>query len=221
MSRRIEITADGSKTVFDDQVGATFHSLHGAERESVHVFIKAGLEPAISVFGNALRIFEMGFGTGLNALLTLRHTGHGKIHYEAVEKHPLEAGIFRPLAGHYSWNASERSAFLAMHEGPWNEPLAISDTFTLLKHHGDLLDFRPEGFFHLVYFDAFAPANAPELWREDIFRLLYDHMAPGGILSTFCAKGEVRRCMLRAGFNVERIPGPPGKREMLRATRSG
>ena len=215
MIRIVQTTADGSPTIAIPDMQVTYHSRHGAVQESRHVFIQAGLLPLLRQYA-VLRILEMGFGTGLNALLTLEQaiTQEQAIYYEAVEKYPLnkdevkELNYTQPLPHEY---------FTALHKCHWNEPVAIHHFFTLLKSHISLQDFKANAPFHLIYYDAFAPAAQPELWTVQIFEQLYDMMETEGILVTYCSKGDVRRNMLAAGFKVEKLAGPPGKREMLRA----
>jgi len=197
-------------------MNVTYHSRHGAVRESMHVFIDAGLNQSV---GN-IRVLEMGFGTGLNALLTsiAAEQQQRGIHYETIEAFPLSPGEIAAL------NYCERlqrtdllQVFQQMHQCDWAKPVIITPYFTLQKHGGTLLDFVSDQQFDLVYFDAFAPGAQPELWTMEVFTKLYKMMKPKGILVTYCSKGDVRRAMQSAGFAVEKIPGPPGKREMVRA----
>lgn len=218
--RTIETTVDGSHTVAVN--GITYHSHHGAIQESKHVFIRAGLEVAEERFPEReLNVFEMGFGTGLNALLTALRAEEAKRHvfYNVVEFYPLQEAEWTAL--NYGAVLNSQSLFEQIHTAPWNETIATTPAFTIKKQQTSLLDWEPdEGLqYHLVYFDAFAPDDQPELWTEEIFRKLYNCMHPNGILVTYCAKGYVRRNMMAAGFTVERIPGPPGKRQMLRAVK--
>ncbi|WP_343669370.1 tRNA (5-methylaminomethyl-2-thiouridine)(34)-methyltransferase MnmD [Chitinophaga sp.] len=204
MKRELQVTADGSHTIAIPDMNVTYHSTHGAIQESMHVFIHAGLQ---AVQAPAIRIFEMGFGTGLNALLTLQYATT-PVYYYAVEQFPLTATEVEGL------NYGN-----AMHHYPWNEDVKISDQFTLHKAHTSLMTVTPAQTFHLIYYDAFAPAAQPELWTKAVFEKLFSFLEPGGILVTYCSKGDVRRAMLAAGFAVEKLAGPPGKREMLRAIR--
>jgi tRNA U34 5-methylaminomethyl-2-thiouridine-forming methyltransferase MnmC len=168
----------------------------------MHVFIKAGLQ---TIQQPLVRIFEMGFGTGLNALLTMEHAATS-VYYFSVEQFPLTG---EEVAGLNYGNT--------LHQYPWNEDVKISDQFTLHKSHGSLLAISPGQTFHLIYYDAFAPTAQPELWTKEVFEKLYNLLEPGGILVTYCSKGDVRRAMLAAGFAVDKLAGPQGKREMLRA----
>lgn len=215
MIRIVQTTADGSPTIAIPDMQVTYHSRHGAVQESRHVFIQAGLLPLLKQY-DVLHILEMGFGTGLNALLTLEQaiTQEQAIYYEAVEKYPLNMDEVKGL--NYT-KPLPHAYFKALHQCHWNEPVAIHPFFTLLKSHISLQDFKAKAPFHLIYYDAFAPAAQPELWTAQIFEQLYDMMETEGILVTYCSKGDVRRNMLAASFKVEKLAGPPGKREMLRA----
>jgi tRNA U34 5-methylaminomethyl-2-thiouridine-forming methyltransferase MnmC len=204
MKRELRLTADGSHTIAIPDMNVTYHSTHGAIQESMHVFIQAGLQ-ALQL--PAVRIFEMGFGTGLNALLTMQYA-ITPVYYYSVEQFPLTA---EEVAGLSYGNA--------LHAYPWNEDVKISEQFTLHKAHASLLDVNPAQTFDLIYYDAFAPGAQPHLWTKAIFEKLFGLLVPGGILVTYCSKGDVRRAMLAAGFQVEKLAGPPGKREMLRAQR--
>lgn len=218
MERVLQITADGSHTISIPSLQVTYHSRHGAIQESMHVFIKAGWEQIEGSVTGPVNILEMGFGTGLNALLTLAAAGHRNVHYESTEAYPLDPETIETINYCGLLQREDlRDSFLLMHNSEWNERIPITDTFMLTKHHCKLEDLKTQGKFHLVYFDAFAPNAQPELWTEAVFKNLYDRMLPGGILVTYCSKGNVRRAMEAAGLQVEKIPGPPGKREMVRA----
>lgn len=211
--RELQLTADGSHTLFLPEMDEHYHSINGAVQESLHVFIGAGLH---QVEKDTVRVFEVGFGTGLNAFLTLQETlakESLKVDYYAVERFPLAMDIIKQL----NYGASHPELFEKLHEVDWGSLQPITTRFALFKLLGDSNTcLLPEG-IDLVYFDAFAPDKQPEMWNQEIFDKLYSHMNPGGILTTYCAKGIVRRMMQKAGYTVERIPGPPGKREMLRA----
>lgn len=225
MDRQIITTADGSSSIAVPALQVTYHSVHGAVQESQHVFIKAGLQYFSELHPDVspITIFEMGFGTGLNALLTLiaQDTLQRSVYYESVELSPLEPALFSKLNYCTQLNRQDlEAAFSQMLGTAWNEPVVINPGFTLHKKHGDLIGYQPKQKFHLVYFDAFAPTTQPELWTTDVFHMLHALLVPGGVLTTYCSKSSVRRAMTEAGFNVEKIPGPPRKREMVRATRS-
>ncbi|RYD52593.1 MAG: SAM-dependent methyltransferase [Sphingobacteriales bacterium] len=219
MSQAIEIVAtkDGSPTL-RTAAGITYHSTHGAVQESMHVFIQTGLIAALEAFPEGLvTILEMGFGTGLNALLTALESNrrHRAIRYVSVEKYPVPEVIWQQLT--YTQAAAGQALFEALHRAPWNEPVMITPQVELLKVAGELQIMTLPEAVQLIYFDAFAPEDAPELWTPLLFRKLIDGMVPGGILTTYCSKGVVRRALQEVGFLVEKLPGPPGKREIVRA----
>ena len=220
MERKIIATGDGSHTVEIPGLNVTYHSRHGAVQESMHVFVEAGFREALRRFGGApLSVFEMGFGSGLNALLTAIEARKVSVpvEYFAVEAFPLKEEEAAAL--NYGALLGERALFNALHAAPWDMETRISGQFLLRKEEGTLQDLQMTTLFHVIYFDAFAPATQPELWTEERFRQLYERLVPGGILVTYCSKGDVRRALQAAGFTVEKLQGPPGKREMLRAHR--
>jgi tRNA U34 5-methylaminomethyl-2-thiouridine-forming methyltransferase MnmC len=213
----IEKTADGSLTVLDTRTGSTYHSRHGARAESMHVFIQNGLNRRLEQRPRQLRILEMGLGTGLNVLLTSIAVADTEvaIDYHALEAFPLPERVWQAIV---AYETAHQGMFRAIHEAPWDEAAAIG-RLSLTKHHLPLERFTDSKTFDLIYYDAFEPATQPELWTEDVFHRLYALTSAGGVLVTYCAKGSVRRAMQAAGFVVERLPGPPFKREMLRAAR--
>lgn len=217
MHRCLETTADGSATLYVPTLDEHYHSVKGARTESVHIFIEMGLHRWCSQHpGQSVRIFEAGFGTGLNALLTLEEAEQNgtDIHYVSAELYPLAWEEVRPL------RYTDNPLLQALHEAPWGKPVPITPHFTLHKMQADL-SRMPFPVCDVVFYDAFAPDKQPHLWSEELFAALRKSVSPGGILTTYCAKGEVRRRLQRAGFTVERLPGPPGgKREILRATAS-
>jgi tRNA U34 5-methylaminomethyl-2-thiouridine-forming methyltransferase MnmC len=220
MQRNLILTKDGSHTVAVPEMNVTYHSVHGAIQESLHVFIEAGFNK-IAPDLRHIDIFEMGFGTGLNALLTLIEAEKIALpgSYTAVELFPLEQQQLQVLNYCEQLNRPElQTVFDQLHHSKWEHRVAIRPHFTLLKSRSDLLSFiNPSTPFHLIYFDAFAPSAQPELWTTAAFQKMYELLLPGGLLVTYCSKGDVRRAMQAAGFRVEKIPGPPGKREMVRA----
>lgn len=209
-------TADGSDTLYSNRSGETYHSLNGAVTESRHVFIDAGL---MALHRSRMTIFEMGFGTGLNALLTWQTAVEQgwSVVYHSVEAYPLDPKRASSLRFPGAAPDLPSDALARLHEAPWNNPVPLDEAFTLVKHHEDILHYRFEEPFDLVYFDAFSPEVQPELWNEALLKLVHQAMHHGGLLVTYCAKGEVRRRLQRIGFLTERLLGPPGKREMLRA----
>lgn len=222
MERSIIITKDGSHTIAIPEMQVTYHSNHGAIQESLHVFIRAGLQAITHRHDEIIRIFEMGFGTGLNALLTLAETEQTQqhIHYTSIEKFPLSIAEVAGLNYCQQLNRPDlQTVFKKMHESEWEKEIPVINRFTLKKCQASLIELVMQQPAHLVYFDAFAPSAQPELWTREIFEHVYSWMEPGGILVTYCSKGDVRRTMQAAGFRVEKLAGPPGKREMVRATR--
>jgi len=213
-------TSDGSQTILNEVLGSTYHSRHGAFTESEHVFIEAGLMHKLASEPKSLSILEMGFGTGLNSLLTFRTAQlfGTSVAYVALELFPVPKEIWHNYQLPNEL-AEFENTFWSMHQASWNDPAELSDGFSLTKHQVSLLDFDPEATFDLVYFDAFEPETQPELWTQEVFERLFSWLDPGGVLTTYCCKGDVRRAMVAAGFLVEKLPGPPRKREMIRATR--
>jgi tRNA U34 5-methylaminomethyl-2-thiouridine-forming methyltransferase MnmC len=215
---RLILTADGSHSIYNTVLDEHYHSTHGAIQESRHVFIEAGLRP-LAFAGQTIRILEIGFGTGLNCLLSLSEAKKQglKMEYTSLEPFPLSHGMVAALNYTSLLEASQtESAFTKMHSLEEGR-VELSAAFTLIRSRNTLHDFEPDGKYGLIYFDAFAPAIQPELWTEEMFRKLYACLIPGGVLVTYCAKGVVKRAMKQAGFLIERLPGPPGKREMTRA----
>lgn len=213
MKRIIEKTEDGSATLYVPELDEHYHSVKGALTESEHIFIRMGLEESAAA---QPKVLEIGFGTGLNALLTQQEAEEKKrpVHYWGIELYPLEWETIDAL--HYTDNP----LYKTIHQVPWNTDITISPYFTLTKIEDDFtsLDYSRLPKVDVIYFDAFAPEKQPGIWTEDLFRTLFNQLNEGGILTTYCAKGAVRRMMQQTGFTVERIPGPPGgKREILRA----
>lgn len=218
---QLEVTADGSHTLRHSGLDETYHSRHGAVQESMHVFINSGLRFAKSQC--ELAILEIGFGTGLNAYLTARELAGDDIlvHYTALELHPLPEAIWRKL--NYPEVATSSRLpddfFAQLHRAPWEVNTQLLPTFCLHKVETDFLTWQPSSPFGLIYFDAFGFRAQAEMWQQPLFDKLYEVCMPGGVLVTYAAKGVIRRAMQASGFTVERLPGPPGKREMLRAVK--
>ena len=214
-------TADGSHTLFVPELNETYHSIHGAIQESQHVFIKNGLH----YFSDkeVVNILEIGFGTGLNALLTLLAVENSSqtVNYVSLEKFPLPNKLIQQLnyPTQLKLNATQTALFHQLHTCEWNTSTPISKNFNLLKIENDLADFQSDTTFDIVYFDAFAPEKQAELWTDIIFSKIYSLLNSGGILVTYCAKGMVKRTLKSVGFQLETLPGPPGKREMIRAVK--
>jgi len=218
LKRELQVTSDGSHTLYMPDMDEHYHSVNGAIQESEHVFIEAGLH---RLSKKEIRVLEIGFGTGLNAFLTLLDSMQTDVNitYYSMELYPLDTALVQNLNYGKVLCAGEEDLFMALHEAPWNQSASITPNFTLHKMKGDCNQAELPNEIDLVYFDAFAPDKQPEMWNQELFNKLYFRMNAGGILTTYCAKGAVRRTMKESGFSVERIPGPPGKREMLRATK--
>ncbi len=248
MERRMMITADGSPTLFVPELNETYHSTYGAVAEAEHVYIDAGLYYMIDRLEEQgskakeydlttwpeINVLEVGFGTGLNALLTLTASGAAcaRVYYEALEKFPLSKEEAKKLSYLSSdvelewlhacdWEVPVDVKLKYIDQwwvpGNWLLPVDVESHFALCKRKVDLLDYRPECKFDVIYFDAFAPSVQPELWTESVFCKMYDALAPGGILVTYSAAGPVKAAMRAAGFTLERLSGAAGKRHMLRA----
>ena len=215
MEVSIETTNDGSNTLYVKEIDEHYHSIKGALTESQHIFINCGLK---EIQNDKIDIFEVGFGTGLNAILTLLNGKSKYISYTTIEKFPLPIEIITRINYSSIFNEEEYSLYRQLHESQWNEYVEISKDFTLKKIQSDLTTLSFSDNYDLVYYDAFSPEKQPEMWKEEIFNKIFNCLRPGGVLVTYCAKGEIRRRMQKVGFTVERLAGPPnGKREILRA----
>ena len=217
LPRKIITTADGSTSIHIPEWDEQYHSKHGAIQEAYHVFIHSGLE---QLNQKEISILEIGFGTGLNCFITfLEAQKHNlQINYSGIEAFPITDSEKRQLNFVNQLNADEyQNTFDLIHNSNWEKPIRLTENFTLTKY---LLKFQKiidRNKYNLIYFDAFGPRVQPELWSENIFQIMYDSLKSKGVLVTYSAKGSVRRAMESVGFEVERLPGPPGKREMLRA----
>ncbi|HCL05509.1 MAG TPA: SAM-dependent methyltransferase [Chitinophagaceae bacterium] len=218
MERELQITADGSHTLSIPSMEVTYHSKHGAIQESNHVFIDAGLKYYTGLHPDqTIQILEIGFGTGLNCLLTAIYAREQKlsIQYHGIDAFPLLTEEARSL--NHGQLLNNNDLFQQLHACSWNQLHTVDTCFQLHKHHTSLELFSANGLFDCVYYDAFAPSAQPELWTSTIFSQLFSMLGPGGILVTYCSKSDVRRAMQAAGFRVTKIQGPHGKREMVRA----
>jgi tRNA U34 5-methylaminomethyl-2-thiouridine-forming methyltransferase MnmC len=215
---RIILTKDGSHTIYHPEINDHYHSIHGAFSESLHVYIRSGFSyhPSADVC-----ILEVGFGTGLNVLLTLKQALEEKrqVIYHAIDKFVLPADITDSLNYNQFLKTINPGLFNAIHRLSWDTDHELSGFFLLRKILADINELEPTIGYDIVYFDAFGPDKQPEMWTEDIFRKIYTAMNPGGLLVTYSSKGDVKRRFQKCGFIVEKIPGPPGKREMLRCIR--
>lgn len=203
---------DGSHTLYVPSLNEHYHSIYGAIQESEHVYIRMGLQ---HLQKNNIRVLEIGFGTGLNALLTYAHSKEIQMFYQTVEKYPVDLALVEQI--NYGDTLGEPEIFQQLHTSGWNAWETLSPTFSLLKWKGDFRLIDPEPGIDLVYFDAFGPDKHPDLWSIDVFAKIYDLMNPNAILVTYCAKGSIQRMLTACGFVVERLPGSLHKREMVRA----
>lgn len=228
MKRIIEKTDDGSATLFVPELNEHYHSTKGARTESQHIFIDMGLKASTAT---SPRVLEIGFGTGLNAWLTLKEAERScrEVHYTGLELYPLAWEMVEQL-GYIPSSEQQHAAelFKQLHTAPWEKEIRLTPHFTLLKQETDAnllkaeTDINKLSSFDVIYFDAFAPEKQPEMWSQELFNRLYVLLNKDGILTTYCAKGIIRRMLQAAGFFVERLPGPPGgKREILRARKLG
>lgn len=219
MKKNILKTKDGSITLHIPEWNEQYHSTHGALTEALYVFIDKGLFYTMKLIENPkLKILEMGFGTGLNTLLTYLQANEKKwqIEYTSIEAFPLSVDEVKILNYPELLNVSP-SAFLEFHHLPWDENHAISENFSFLKKKQYFSEIQDKESYHLIYFDAFGIRVQPELWTEAIFNQMFQALIPGGVLVTYAANGSARRAMQSVGFKVERLDGPPGKRQMMRA----
>ncbi len=218
-SLKIITTQDGSHSLLNEQLNETYHSVHGALQESKHVFIVHGLDFVTGNLGKtALHILEVGFGTGLNALLTLQQalTHNLIIHYTTLEAFPVGENVWSKL--NYAESLESKKWFETLHQANWNEWAEISPTFQLRKLKTTLQEVALENsHFDLIYFDAFAPNKQPEMWEIPMLEKIANAMKPEGVFVTYCAKGQLKRDLESLKLSVESLPGPSGKREMVRA----
>lgn len=215
-------TADGSHSLFNRNLNETYHSVHGAVRESRHVFIKNGLDFFCDQSASsAVTIFEMGFGTGLNVWLTVQRAIKSglQVHYSSLEAYPLPEAVWSQL--NYASSPEEKDLFQKIHTSPWDEEVKLLPDFTLRKINASLLDVDLEPCTSdLIYFDAFAPSKQPELWEMSALSKIAKIMRPRGVFVTYCAKGQLKRDLKSLNLRVETLEGPPGKKEMVRALKN-
>jgi len=215
MNLEVIITKDGSNTINNKDLNESYHSKNGAINESKHIFIQHGL---LSCNKNPLNILEIGFGTGLNALLTQVACDKRSIKntYHSIDNNPIESNKYNALNFCRELKI-DNTSFLKMHNGAWDKELKISENFTLLKINKNLQNFNNKINYDIIYFDAFSPEKQPELWKEDIFEILFNSLNKQGILITYCAKGKIKRRLKKVGFKIYSLPGPTGKREITQA----
>lgn len=222
MKREIIKTGDGSTTIHLPDWNEQYHSRHGAIKEAEHVFIEMGIKKILELSPEEIDILEIGFGTGLNALVTWKEVRNKqiKINYTGVEAYPVSPDELEHL--NFAGEINEEGAeiiFRDLHASKWEVAAEITDTFLLTKQKKFFQEISDIEKYDLIYFDAFGARVQPDLWTAPIFEKMFSALKPGGILVTYAAKGSVRRAMQEVGFEVERLPGPPGKREMLRASK--
>jgi tRNA U34 5-methylaminomethyl-2-thiouridine-forming methyltransferase MnmC len=220
LKREIIVTSDGSTSIHLPEWEESYHSKHGAIQEAQHVFIKNGL----SLFkGQSVSILEIGFGTGLNAFITFLEAkkNNQSIDYVGVEGFPVAADEVQQMNYVKQLNADEYELeFKRMHEADWEIPVTIDANFRLTKRKQMFTEIADVNQFDLIYFDAFGYRVQPELWSVEIFTKMYTALKSGGILVTYACRGPIKRAMIEAGFQIEKLAGPPGKREMLRGKKS-
>jgi tRNA U34 5-methylaminomethyl-2-thiouridine-forming methyltransferase MnmC len=222
LKRKIITTADGSKTIHIEDWNEQYHSKHGAIQEAQHVFIKEGLQHySANNKSTSVDILEIGFGTGLNAFLTLLEADNikSKINYVGVEAYPVSMDDINQLNYVELISAENETVFNKLHTVSWEKEHEITSKFKLQKRQQFFSEIKDNNAFDLIYFDAFGARVQPELWSKSIFETMYKALKPNGVLVTYAAIGEVKRNMKALGFMVERLKGPPGKRHMLRATK--
>ena len=213
-------TADGSNTLFNEEIGEHYHSSHGAVQESKHVFIATGLEHALTLFPEQeISILEVGFGTGLNFLMSFAHCEENsiKLNYTGIEAYPLETDVLTATDYQHHVNANIWDQFIVNYETSLKQPTELSENCMLNVAHTTLQDFTTEKKFDLLYFDAFSVRHQPELWTNEMIAHACSFLKLGGIFVTYAITGNLKRAVKSCGFTIEKLPGAPGKREMLRA----
>lgn len=221
LNPKIEVTKDGSNTLIHPKFNAHYHSVFGAIQESNHVFIEAGLKFQLpNLIDNSCRILEVGFGSGLNAFNALISSENLSLNidYVGVEQYPISLETVSQLNFPKAFKREDlQSTFNKMHNIKWEKQIKISENFILEKRQQDIFNLKDLNCFDLIFYDAFGPGAQPELWTAPIFKILYNSLKSKGVLVTYCAQGAARRAMRSVGFKVDRCPGPPNKRHMLRA----
>ena len=216
MKREIVITEDGSSSIFIPEMDETYHSTHGSIQEAQHVFLKNGI---LLSDAKELTIFEVGLGTGLNALISFIHANEQqKIKYHSIEAFPVEEELMKQINYCSILGEEYKTDFLKMHSVEWGSEHQISPSFSLFKIHEKLQNHSlQENQYDIIFFDAFGPRAQSEMWSEAILENMYKGLKKGGFLTTYCAQGQFKRDLKAVGFKVEGVPGPPGKREMTLA----
>jgi tRNA U34 5-methylaminomethyl-2-thiouridine-forming methyltransferase MnmC len=223
MHLEVRTTEDGSSTLYVPALNEHYHSTHGAVQEAMHVYLGAALEPALASGKSPVRVLEIGFGTGLNALLTLQRglTMPVAVAYDTIEKYPLSGEVIASLqAERYLLNPELLGFYEQLHAAAWDEAVPLLPRFLLRKMTGALQETHlAANYYNVIYFDAFAPEKQPDMWTDEVFAQLYEAASPGCLLTSYCAKGSFRRSLKAAGWLIEKLPGPAGKREMTRASK--
>ena len=216
------ITSDGSKTLFNEEVGEHYHSRHGALQESRHVFLNTGMRYFLERSGQKnVKILEVGFGTGLNFLLSADFCSaiNIQLDYTGIEAHPLQTEIIENTGYNQYISSDLWDSFLGQYENAQLNTLLINNHCTLKIEHLKLLDFNADELFEVIYFDAFAAVHQPEMWNQESLSHICKFLNPGGVFVTYAITGDLKRTMKGLGFAIEKVPGAPGKREMLRAVK--
>lgn len=219
MEHRLIVTTDGTHTIFVPLLNEHYHSVHGAMQESKHIFIDAGLRSRNS---DIINVFEAGFGTGLNTLLSALYAEEENlfINFTTIEEYPLPDEIIQQLNYGRILGTRATELFNLIHAAPWDIPTTINHNFRLTRLRADLLTYDLTGSYDVIFFDAFGPDKQPEIWSTDVFRKISDVTRPGGVLVTYSSKGEVKRNLRASGFTVKLLAGPPGKRHIIRAIKN-
>jgi tRNA U34 5-methylaminomethyl-2-thiouridine-forming methyltransferase MnmC len=213
---KIILTGDGSNSLFSEKFKENYHSGFGAITESSHIFINNGL---MRVSADQIQIFEVGFGTGLNCLLTFLKISNSyqQVRYDTIERYPIAPSILSNLNYPLVLEDEAGKIYNSIISSTWDNLITINSSCKLKKINQNIQDFEFTNSYHLVYFDAFSPTIQPEMWSEDIFKKLFDAILPEGLLLTYSCKGTVKRVLKSVGFSIFKLPGPPGKREFLLA----
>ncbi len=211
-------TNDQSHTLYNSELNETYHSRNGAIEEAEYVYLKQGFEPAANK-KNSLNLLEIGFGTGLNAILTLQKSNQLSVncHYVSLETNPLPVELIQQLNYPQFLQPNSINTFNQIHQCAWNLDHALTPNFTLHKAEQSIHTFSTNQLFDVIYFDAFGPEKQPDMWTNEVFEKMHQLTSTQGTLVTYSAKGEVKRTLKAVGYEVERLPGPPRKRHMLRA----
>lgn len=216
MKSRIFVTADNSSTLFSEDFGEHYHSINGALTESKHIFINLGF---LSIEKPQISILEIGYGTGLNAILTFLENADRQIEikYHGIEKYPINQNTFFGLNYHNSLNISKQQMSLFVNN--WDQIICVDNKFELFKQCVDFDEFIPNKTYDIIYFDAFSPETQPEMWKVENLEKILTCLLTGGVFVTYCSRGDLKRNLRYLGMDVKRFSGPPGKRHVLRATK--